>query len=48
MTAMLGDVLWHINCANNTYSVGAKPNGIFCDSRGSRNVALSSPTPGDT
>ncbi len=41
MTALLGDVLWHINFANNTYSVGAKPNGIFSDTRGPRNVALS-------
>ncbi len=41
MTALLGDVLWHVNFANNTYSVGAKPNGVFSDTRGPRNVALS-------
>jgi len=41
MTALRGDVIWHINFANKTYSVGARPNGIFSDTRGSRNVALS-------
>ncbi len=41
MTALLGDVLWHLNFANNTYSVGAKPNGVFSDTTGPRNIALS-------
>ena len=44
MTALLGDVVWHINFTDNTYSVGAKPNGIFSDTKGPRNVALSAVT----
>ena len=41
MTALLGDVLWNLDLANSTYSVGEKPNGVFRDTRGPRNVALS-------
>ena len=41
MTALLGDVVWHIDFASKTGSTGRKPNGVFYDARGPRNVALS-------
>ncbi len=40
-TALLGDVVWHIDFASKTGSVGRKLNGVFYDAKGPRNVALS-------
>ncbi len=41
MTALLGDVLWQINMVSRDVTVTRKPNGVFYDARGPRNVALS-------
>lgn len=41
MTALLGDVLWHVNMVTRDVTVGREPNGVFYDARGPRNVALS-------
>ena len=41
MTALLGDVQWQINMATRDVSVTRKPNGVFYDTKGPRNVTLS-------
>lgn len=41
LTALLGDVVWHIDFVAKTDSVGRKANGVFYDTKGPRNVALS-------
>jgi hypothetical protein len=41
MTALLGDVLWHVNHATHEVTTGRKSNGVFYDSKSPRNVALS-------
>ncbi len=40
-TALLGDVVWHIDFASKTGTAGRKPNGVLYDAAGPRNVALS-------
>jgi hypothetical protein len=41
MKALLGDVLWQVNLATKAFSAPRKPNGVFYDSKGPRNVTLS-------
>ena len=41
MTALLGDVGWYLNLESKTGFSGRKPNGVFYDTAGPRNVALS-------
>ncbi len=41
MTALLGDVQWQINMVTRDVSVTRKPNGVFYDTNGPRNVTLS-------
>jgi hypothetical protein len=41
MTALLGDVLWQINMSTRKVTVSRRPNGVFYDANGPRNVALS-------
>jgi hypothetical protein len=41
MRALLGDPLWRINTATHEFSTSIMPNGVFKDSKGPRNVALS-------
>jgi hypothetical protein len=40
-TALFGDVVWHIDHASKTFHKGRKPNGVFCDAKGPRNLACS-------
>jgi hypothetical protein len=41
MTALLGDVQWHINFATKAVTTGRRPNGVLYDAKGPRNVAMS-------
>jgi len=41
MTALLGDVVWHLNHATQEFTTGRKSNGVFYDTRSPRNVSLS-------
>lgn len=41
LTALLGDVVWHIDFASKSGTAGRKPNGVLYDARRARNTGMS-------